>query len=503
MVRLRHVALLTAIGCSPVKDASNVPDASIDAMDTRAPMVASSNPGDKATKVSILQPISVFLDEALDPASVSEMTVRLGYDASLVPLVYVTFNAAPQSGPLPARLQPVRGMVSYDADAKKISFVPVAPLQYGQVYTLSIDVKDQAGLALTTKLTFTTFTNLNTRQYSFNTSTLLPFSWQAWTPDMNGRMTKRVSSNGSPGADQTWFTPDDPRSQPFHFKFTGDGKIEEERPMSPGPDGQYDTADDVPSVCVKYSYNAEGQLANRVFSSQIGPDATWCTMDDVPSLLSQFEYADGAQIGWVHVTPGADNIWRNADDRCSQFWDFVYDERGNKTREILRNCGSDQMQRTADDTFSQWYEYEYDMNNLLVKQTWRTTAGTDGMWLTNDDGISSMLRWVRTPEGLVTDHFTSNGAGTDAIWGTPDDAGSRTSNKYDAKKLLEETTFYSAQGVDAMWGTTDDVISSYHKLTYNAVGNRTDLKQYAIGPDNMWRTADDRVSLDYEFDLKE
>jgi hypothetical protein len=502
MLRLRYVALLTAIGCSPVKDASNVPDASIDAMDTRPPMVASSNPADKATKVSILQPISVFLDEALDPASVSDATVRLGYDASLVPLVYVTFNAAPQSGPLPARLQPVKGTVSYDADAKKISFVPVAPLPYGAVLTLSIDVKDTAGLALTTKLTFMTYANLNTKQYYFNTSTMLPTSWQVWTPDMSGRMAKRVSAGG-PGTDQIWFTADDPRSQPYHFKFTPDGKIEEERPMAPGVDGIYDTADDVTSVCVKYTYNAEGQLALRVFSSQIGPDATWCTMDDIPSLMAPFEYRDGVQIGWLYGNAGVDGIWRNADDRCSNFWDFVYDERGNKTREIYRTCGADQMQRTADDVFSQWYEYEYDMNNLLVKQTYRNTAGTDGMWLTNDDGIGSMQRWQRTPDGLVTDHFVSNGPGTDAMWGTPDDPGSRTSNKYDAKELLEETTFYSGVGTDLVWGTMDDVISSYQKLTYNALGNRTDLKQYAIGPDNMWRTADDRISQDWEFDIKE
>lgn len=501
MLRLRYIALLGAVGCSPVKDASNVPDAAIDAMDTRPPMIESSNPANMGTKVSILQPISVFFDEPLDPASVSATTVKLEYDQSQPPLVVLS-GVDRQHGPVPADLTLVRGSVSYDAGARKISFVPAVPLPYGYQFTLSIDVKDTAGLPFTGKVTFTTYVNGNIRQAFYNTSTGAVTSWLGQPTDMNGRQTKRISGS-APGQDTTWFTPDDPRNQRIDFNFAADGRIVDERFMDVGQDGQYDTPDDPVYLCVKYTYDAQGMLSQRAYASTIGGDAMWCTGDDVPGYNAVYEYMGSTLTGWVlNSTPGPDMVWRNSDDRCVIYFDYTYDARGNKAREVYRNCAGDQLPRTADDTYFRYWDYEYDENGNLTKLFQKSGPGPDATWLTGDDVISFVERYVRNADGLVTDMIRTTNPGADTMWGTDDDTpGTRTGNAYNANKLVEELTTYSGFGPDMMWRTSDDVVSGYSKSTYEVNGNRIDQKQYAIGPDGMWKTPDDRVSVDHDFDL--
>ena len=503
MLRLRDAcfAVLMTTACSPVFDPSNVPDAAIDATDMRPPMIESSRPANMETKVSILQPISVFFDEPLDPDSVSAMTVRLGYDRSQPPLMFPNFQIAKEHGPIPAGLTPVRGAVSYDPASRKISFVPTAPLPYGYRFTLVMDVKDTAGLPFTGKVSFHTYVNGNTRQTNFNVSTGAVVSWVGQPTDMGGRPAKYISGSAF-GTDGIWFTPDDPRNQRSDYAFGPEGRILEERYFDSGPDGRYDTPDDPTVICTKYLYDAQGTLAERVYANAAGPDSMWCTPDDVPTYNSVYSYMDGKLNGWViNSAPGADMAWHTADDLCVVYFDYSYDARGNKTRELYRSCGGDGLPRTADDTYNFYYDYEYDANGDLAKLSYRTGAGTDGMWLTPDDSFGHVERYVRNADGLVTDVIRTTAPGADMVWGTPDDSsGTRTSNTYNATKLVEGFTTYSAFGADMMWGTPDDVINRYDTLTYDANGNRLDQKTYVAGPDGMWKTADDRVSADYDFE---
>lgn len=500
MLRLRYLALLAAAACSPVKDASNVPDAPIDSTDMRPPMIASSVPEDMANKVSILSPISVFFDEALDPASVSAATVKLGYRQPNPKLIMPSFFLEDPHGPVPAGLTPIAGTVSYDEAAKKVSFVPALPLPYGYVFTLSLDVKDHAGLAFTGEVHFMTYVNANTRQFFFDPA-LKPTSWLGFPTDMAGWPTKQIGGS-APGNDTIWFTADDPRDQHYGFSYAPDGRILEERAFNSGSDGKYDTSDDTQTLCIKYFYDATQTLKERAFSTAIGPDNMWCTNDDVPTYNWVYAYDAGTLTGFsIDTDPGADNTWHTTDDVCAVYYDYEYDAQGRKAREIYHGCGGDGLAHTADDDYIWYYQYEYDAGGNLARKTYFTGPGADTLWLTGDDSPSNMDRYTRNGDGQVTDTRTSNGSGTDGVWGTDDDAGTRVTQSYNAQKLVEETTSYNAVGTDGVWGTDDDVIESYHKLTYDVNGNRIDEKQYAAGTDGMWKTDDDRVTVDYDFEL--
>jgi hypothetical protein len=501
MLRLHYVALLAAIGCSPVSDNSNVPDAPIDSTDMRPPEIASSTPGNMTTKVSVLSPISVFFDEQLDPATVTAATVKLGYNQALITPYFLTFDIIRSHGPMSAGLTQVKGTVSYDPALRKVSFVPAAPLPYGTAFVLAFDVKDKGGVAFTGNLTFMTYVNAQTKEYQYNSVTGVPVQSYLQPVDMNGRMTKRVGSN-TPGTDTIWFTADDPRFQRYDFNYSPDGRIQDERQLSPGTDAKYDTPDDVISICVRYTYNAERQSLERTYANAVGPDAMWCTPDDAVVVNSVYQYMGPTLVGWVYnYNAGSDNTWHNSDDKCSIWWDYQYDAQGNKTREINRNCGTDGFSKTPDDTFSYYYDYEYDAFGAVTKFIYHSNAGSDTIWLNGDDTPLYVDRYIRDADGQITEQIHSTGAGPDTMWGTNDDPGTRTVTTYNANKQPEELTSYSAIGGDNMWGTPDDVISSYSKLSYDGLGNRIDQKTYNAGGDAMWKTPDDRVTNDYDFDL--
>lgn len=499
MLRLRYLALLAAAACSPVKDASNVPDAPIDSTDTSPPMIASSVPEDMATKVSILSPISVFFDEGLDPASVTADTVKLSYEDTTVPQV-VSFGLVVPHGPLPSRPIPIAGTVTYNEAAKKVSFVPTVPLPYGRVLTLALDVKDHAGLAFTGGVRFMTYVNGVTNQFFFS-SAGVPTSWIGFPTDMAGRQTKRISGN-APGNDTIWFSADDPRSSRYEFKYKPDGGPLEERYFSAGTDGKYDTPDDPITNCITYAYDQEQRLAERTYANVPGPDGMWCTADDIPVVNTVYSRSDGALTGYIYNTdPGADNTWHTSDDTCAVYYDFEYDAQGNKTREVYRDCSGDGFAHTADDAYNYYYQYEYDASGRVARNTFYVDPGADTQWLTDDDLINRVERYVYNTDGQLTETFVSFDPGVDMMWGTLDDTGRRMTQTYNAQKLVEDITTYGGLGADGMWGTDDDVIIGYSKLTYDANGNRTDEKEFSIGADNMWKTPDDRVSVDYEFDL--
>jgi hypothetical protein len=498
MLRLRYLAVLGLAGCSPVKDTSNVPDAPIDSTDMRPAMVESSNPPNMGTKVSVLQPISVFFDEGLDPASVNAATIKVGYDESILPPLMPFFNYTINHGPMPAGLTPIEGTVSYDAAARKVSFDPVAPLPYGVELILSYAVKDKAGLEATGTISFTTYVNAQTRNFFYN-SVGAPSSWIILPTDMTGRNSKRTGAS-SQGPNGIWFDSDDPRNQHYEFKQNVDGRMTEERQMSSGTDGLYDTPDDATNACVTYKYATNKSVTERMITTTVGPDGMFCTADDVPLYLWSYQYMASTLTGYIWFTSaGTDAMWRTPDDRCSVIWEYQYDAAGNKTREISRGCGPDALPRTVDDTINYYYDYEYDAKGRLTKTVLKT-AGPDAMFFTPDDLINSPYdRYTRNGDGQVTELIRSFNAGPDAMWGTGDDAGVRTTTTYNAQKLIDEVTNFGA-GPDNMIGNADDVINNYSKTTYDMLGNRIDQKLYNGGIDGVFKNADDRVIQDNDFD---
>jgi hypothetical protein len=463
-------------------------------------MITGSVPANMGTKFSVISPISVFVDESLDPASVTATTVTLNFN-SIYPVPYLpSFDILRNHGPITGGPTPVKGTVSYDAAAKKVSFVPALPLPYGTVFTLSIDVKDKAGLSLKADLNFMTYVNGMTKQFFFTTAGT-PSSWLSTPVDMAGRTNNRLQ-HSSPGADTQWFSPDDPANQRQIFNYAPDGRVTDERQMNAGTDGLYNTPDDTIGYCLTYRYDAMRLVTERTYSTTAGPDAMLCTADDVPQVYSTYAYTGATMTGWVYFTnPGPDAAWRTPDDRCSIYWDYAYDASSRSQRHIMRSCGPDQLPRTADDAmlYNYYWDYTYDAAGNLTKQVWATGAGADGMWFNNDDNFNQYLRMQYDAKGLVTQSIASVGAGPDMMWGTNDDPGNRTDTKYNGQNLQEEVTVYSI-GPDNMWNTADDVIGNYTKLAYDANGNKIDQKTYNSGPDAMFKTADDKVTIDSDFD---
>ncbi|MGC8872873.1 MAG: Ig-like domain-containing protein [Chloroflexia bacterium] len=94
------------------------------APDTTPPLVVSVSPAPGATGVSIYATLLITFNEAMDPASINENTIRLT-----------------RSG------QPVQGRVTYDVVARRAVFVPASLLQENALYQalVSSGVRDRAG----------------------------------------------------------------------------------------------------------------------------------------------------------------------------------------------------------------------------------------------------------------------------------------------------------------------------------------------------------------------
>src|SRR3954471_8112094 len=153
-MRLREVLVATLIaGCGSVSD--NSPDAPTVGPDTTPPMIIGSHPDKMSMKVSVVMPVSVLFDEALDPATVSATTVTARYAVKLEFFDLVSTFRYENVGRVPA------SSVTYDPATKKIVFNPLLPLPYNARVDVTLDgVKDVAGNPLAaTHLVFDTLAN--------------------------------------------------------------------------------------------------------------------------------------------------------------------------------------------------------------------------------------------------------------------------------------------------------------------------------------------------------
>jgi hypothetical protein len=491
MIRLRDacLAVMVTAACSPVFDPSNVPDAAIDAPDPSAPKIVSSYPDNMQAQVSVLTPISLFMDRRMDPASITQMTVRLRWIYSNTGYQY----------------QYVK--VSYDDAARKISIVPNQPMYASYRYEVIVNgVKDLVGNELTDgRVNFLTYVNYPTRYTYYNANGTVS-SGNVYQLDMNGRPQKVLGITGT-GPDNVWHSADDVISCCVtQYTYAPDGRQLEYRYMgNVGPDAKPNTADDIATSVTKYNYDAMGLQTDTTYTAA-GPDGVFGNGDDTITAYNGFFYMDGFLRASIYFdNAGLDGQWKTADDRTSPnsgYTEYVTDANGNRTRQVGRNTGADGIPRNADDGYSYYYEYTLDTYGYVTQQVYRNGAGTDGMWLTADDTIGFWYKYVRDENGLQTGLFQYNAVGTDGMWLTADDPVSYWQGyTYGETKQQIETAQYTAPGTDGMWGTADDPVSYYARMWYDANGNRVDSKSYVQGPDGLFKTSDDRVSSDNDFDL--
>jgi hypothetical protein len=499
MICLRDVAGFLAaafmISCSPLVDTGNTPDAAVDT----APMITVANPAASSRRALVTQPITVFFDEQLDPASVNATTVRLGADDSAwTPNFTADFFRS--SGAIGTPLTFVRGTVALGGSGNSITFTPSRPLAHAKNYVLLVDVADMEGNTTPQSLRFSTFLNLPTRFVDFEAGLIQRYF--AFSPDSNGLPAKRVRFSGA-GTDTDWFNADDVADQHVALSLDATGRLVSEAEMAAGEDQKLNSPDDTISVYYSYVYTTEGRQHERIRATGIGMDNMWGSPDDEISLLAVHDYVGDQLSGYtVYNSPGTDTEWRNDNDHCEAYWEYSYDGAGRKVREIFKMCGTDMRPRTPDDEFVRVTDYTYDQQGELVQVGGRTGPGADAAWLTEDDIYSFISKQVRDADGLVTHTYSYSARGDDLLWNTPDDViGGLVRYTYDSRQLLVRTVSYVGPGTDPSWDSGDEVVGSYTTTTYDTLGNKVDRKTYVLGPDRMPFTPDDQVIIDEDFDV--
>lgn len=520
-------------GCSPLVDRSNSPDAPPPPADETAPSILSANPSNGARGHSVIQPVTVYFDEPIDPATVTSASVtlerleRVFGPLTDFPSPFSIYD--PPTGPVGAPRSSVRGAVAYDEDTRRVTFTPAIPLPYAANLVLTLaDVKDLAGNALSTSIAFRTDINSITRYVELGDNPTNAISSVTVNRlDAAGLPAARVTY--VPGPDFQWLTADDRIDDRFDVVFGPDGRFDHEVAISPGPDTVYDTADDRPNNWIPVAYDAQGRAIERVLTNQPGTDMTFGTADDVPLFLVTTNYMGTRLIGTnLYTSPGPDAIWRTADDKCDPgggfflapgIWTYTYDASGRKATDAHANCGPDGIPRNGDDVRDISIDYGYDAQGEVIRIDARSDPGADSTWNTADDARFLIHKIERDTNGNPIRAITYTSPGLDGIWDTADDdPGSLSSFGYPlveaqfelqrrmtydpATRLLTEATVYDGQGLDGVWGTDDDTIARYTVYTYDARGKRMDRKTYLAGDDLMWHTADDRLVLDLDFDLQ-
>ncbi len=234
------------------------------------------------------------------------------------------------------------------------------------------------------------------------------------TYDSNGNIVQVV--NSAPGADGKAFTADDTTSNFTVNAYNTSGYLSKVTNYSgAGADGKVGTADDVvvsystkaynasnaqtqeinygpdnvPTTFLTYTYDANGNLTDRVSYKGPGVDKLPLTADDVIEFTAKSSFDANGNVTRVvaYDGPGADGIWRNADDKIGGHIDFVFNSIGLSTQKSYDGPGPDTIWLNADDKFNQRTKISYDASGNFLSRVTYVGPGADLIWDTLDDTI--------------------------------------------------------------------------------------------------------------------
>jgi hypothetical protein len=332
----------------------------------------------------------------------------------------------------------------------------------------------------------------------------------------DGTMSKYTEYYSS-GKDGIWFNNDDDIHEMNIYNKTGD-LVETYTFNNPGPDGIYNTQDDVYNSYAVHLFDKNGREVEYIEGNSAGNDGIWLTGDDGFSALHAYEfenklltkeiqYADANLIScyyiynynnnskvdteWKYKGPGSDKKWFSEDDELETETTYIYDKSGNILREAV---GHDKYGNV-----SYWYFYSYNPENKIIERIEYNKEGPDNTWFTDDDIVSSRAIYEYNMEGQPTLTVFSNSPGEDDIWFNSDD----DIHSYIAQEYTKSTETYSyyyrqekSAGPDGLWFTADDVPWYKIFIRYNVVRNvKKDqeiyIVSYGAGKDKIWFTEDD------------
>jgi hypothetical protein len=261
---------------------------------------------------------------------------------------------------------------------------------------------------------------------------------------------------------------------------------------TPGPDGRLGSSDDVlaGSRSVQEVNDANVIIRETAFESA-GPDGVWDTPDDVILADTRLVDAGGGEVYFVsYDSPGGDGVWGNDDDTIAAAHWAKLDAMGRQQEDrTLYGAGTDGAWLTPDDPIGRRHTYSYGDGQQAPKlvDLEFVSPGPDGTWATDDD-----------PVAIATRRFAEWGTfsiapGADGVWATEDDVlDGRYEDKHDWQGWLQYVPLFGA-GPDGAFFTADDEILGVGASRCEADAIDSRLMQMP-GNDGQWGTDDDELA---------
>ena len=209
--------------------------------------------------------------------------------------------------------------------------------------------------------------------------------------DSDGRMIIYADRNGK-GADGDWLTDDDTVRMFYIFKYDQNGRMIESRNYYPiAGDTELIVSDDRLRGLERYSYSSDGLQRKCLFYKE-GPDGTWNTEDDVISQYSiEIFSSEGVSIWYKSYDFGGDDTPYTDDDYISYLLGYENDSFGVRKKRIFYSAGDDGKLGTSDDVASTYFAYEL-TGDASFEHVRYYSSGPDGKCFSSDDNITSYHR---------------------------------------------------------------------------------------------------------------
>ncbi|MBU6953894.1 Ig-like domain-containing protein [Hahella sp. HN01] len=445
---------------------------------SNAPSLAFSAPAAGETKAAAIPVITLFFNEALDPASVDASAIELKLD--------------------PTRIIDIAER-EYDAQANVLTLRLAMPLPLSTNVALNVSgLKSEKGQSVSTiNLSFTTDDTYRYRGIEFQDGRISGY-FEEWRDSREGEEVSYNVNYINSGSDQVWFTGDDEISRYVRTRSTAEGTLEATF-VAPGADGVWLTDDDVPESYTRL--RSSDTLYQSAQYQGPGPDGVWFTDDDASDNCAlQSSEGDEEQSVTVYKRSrqGADNQCFTADDVILEVNRDEQKSQGDKVRAaswVYSHPGADGVWETADDQVSAFSVSDYDDETSAVANY--ASPGKDGAWLTQDDRLSD-YSITTTKEGLTRTVFYRD-PGYDGLWRTADDIPfgySEERSDADGHNIFSKEV--NNPGPDGVWFTQDDLLASHAKSETDENGNFSRWINYSsTGPDREPFTDDDLVNEYY------
>lgn len=272
------------------------------------------------------------------------------------------------------------------------------------------------------------------------------------------QLTRMTWYNG-PGPDGIWQTADDLISG-YHDHAPTATDVIYTIYRNPGADQTWFTEDDDILYYDKPVLDSAGNVIGTGTFTLPGDDGIWFTADDFIGWLTTENITNNEKRWVMYLSAGSDNNWLTLEDNeVFRFARITLNANGERERHTYYdNPGADGLVFTGDDEINYYHDYGYDDLGRIKQAIMYGGAGVDAIWYTADDAINTCkilnrdandlpIRTVSYRPGPDNSCFTAD----DAIWGYHADS-------YDAANLLTETSSYYLPGEDTSWFTPDDVI---------------------------------------------